>query len=128
MIQNDRWVWVVVQDPGDNEQFLGQRDEAKGISFIPVWLEKDAALDGLRLLARDRGIDTRSRPFNTRPWHPRRLKRVSGSSSWTPPARSWNRSRPERIRSLGGHRPMQRGPYCKYVLLDDRRRIRGLEG
>jgi len=56
MIQNDRWVWVVVQDPGDNEQFLGQRDEAKGISFIPVWLEKDAALDGLRLLARDRGI------------------------------------------------------------------------
>jgi len=56
MIQNDQWVWVVVQDPGGNEQFLGQRDEVKGISFIPVWLEKDAALEGLKLLARDQGL------------------------------------------------------------------------
>jgi hypothetical protein len=56
MIQNDQWVWVVVQDPGGHEQFLGQRDEREGISFIPVWLEKDAALDGLKLLARDRGV------------------------------------------------------------------------
>ncbi|MCF8146555.1 MAG: hypothetical protein K9N21_21820 [Deltaproteobacteria bacterium] len=56
MIQNDQWIWVVVQDPGENEQFLGQRDEKEGISFIPVWLEKDAALDGLKLLARDQGI------------------------------------------------------------------------
>jgi len=56
MIQDDQWVWVVVQDPGGNEQFLGQRDEAEGVSFIPVWLEKDAALDGLRLLARNQGI------------------------------------------------------------------------
>lgn len=56
MIQNDQWVWVVVQDPGGHEEFLGQRDETEGISFIPVWLEKDAALDGLRLLARDKGV------------------------------------------------------------------------
>lgn len=55
MIQNDQWVWVVVQDPGGNEQFLGQRDGTEGVSFIPVWLEKDAALDGLKLLARDQG-------------------------------------------------------------------------
>jgi len=56
MIQNDQWVWVVVQDPGGNEQFLGQRDDVKGITFIPVWLEKDAALDGMKLLARDQGV------------------------------------------------------------------------
>ena len=56
MIQHDQWVWVVVQNPGGNEQFLGQRDETEGISFIPVWLEKDAALDGLKLLARDQGL------------------------------------------------------------------------
>jgi len=55
MIQNDQWVWVVVQDPGGNEQFLGQQDEARGISFIPVWLEKDAAQDGLKLLSRHQG-------------------------------------------------------------------------
>jgi len=55
MIQNDQWVWVVVQDPGAKEQFLGQQDEEKGVSFIPVWLEKDAAVDGLKLLAREQG-------------------------------------------------------------------------
>jgi len=55
MIQNDQWVWVVVQDPGGNEQFLGQQDDVKGISFIPVWLEKDAAIEGLKLLSRDPG-------------------------------------------------------------------------
>jgi hypothetical protein len=56
MIQNDQWVWVVVQDPGGNEQFLGQRDDIKGVSFIPVWLEKDAALNGMKLLARDQRV------------------------------------------------------------------------
>jgi hypothetical protein len=55
-IQEDQWVWVVVQDPGGNEQFLGQRDETEGISFIPVWPEKEAALACLDLLARDKGI------------------------------------------------------------------------
>jgi len=55
MIQNDQWLWVVVQDPGSDEQFLGQRDDEKGISFIPVWLEKDAALGGMKLLAREQG-------------------------------------------------------------------------
>lgn len=56
MIQKGQWLWVVVQDPGGNEQFLGQRDDVKGISFIPVWLEKDAAVAGLKLLARDQGV------------------------------------------------------------------------
>lgn len=56
MIENDQWVWVVIQNPGGDEQFLGQRDEKEGVSFIPVWLEKDAALDGLRLLAKDQGV------------------------------------------------------------------------
>jgi hypothetical protein len=56
MIENDQWVWVVIQNPGGDEQFLGQQDEKEGVSFIPVWLEKDAALDGLRLLAKDQGV------------------------------------------------------------------------
>ena len=41
-IQEDQWVWVVVQDPEGNEQFLGQRDETEDISFIPTFLKKDA--------------------------------------------------------------------------------------
>jgi hypothetical protein len=55
-IQEDQWIWVVVQNPGVNERFLGQRDEAEGISFIPVWLEKEAAIQGLELLAREKGV------------------------------------------------------------------------
>ena len=54
-IQDDQWVWVVVQDPAGNEQFLGQRDETKEISFIPTFLEKDAALQCMNHLALERG-------------------------------------------------------------------------
>jgi hypothetical protein len=54
-IRGNQWVWVVVQDPGGNEQFLGQRDEEKGESFIPTFLEKDHAWQCLNLLAREKG-------------------------------------------------------------------------
>jgi len=54
-IKGDQWVWVVVQDPGGNEEFLGQQDEAENISFIPIWLEKEAAVQCLDLLAREKG-------------------------------------------------------------------------
>ena len=54
-IKDDQWVWVVVQDPEGNEQFLGQRDEAKDISFIPTFLEKEAALQCMNHLALERG-------------------------------------------------------------------------
>ena len=47
IVKADQWLWVVVQDPEWNEQFLGQRDESKGISFIPVFLEKDDAVQCL---------------------------------------------------------------------------------
>ncbi len=42
-IKNDTWVWVVVQDPGENEQFLGQFDEENKIAFIPAFLQKEGA-------------------------------------------------------------------------------------
>ena len=54
-IKDDQWVWVVVQDPEGNEQFLGQRDETKDISFIPMFLEKEAALQCMNHLALERG-------------------------------------------------------------------------
>ena len=54
-IKDDQWVWVVVQDPEGNEQFLGQRDEAKDISFIPTFFEKEAALQCMNHLALERG-------------------------------------------------------------------------
>ena len=53
LIQGNPWVWVVVQDPGGDEQFLGQHDEEKDVSFIPVFLEKEDASQCLNHLTRD---------------------------------------------------------------------------
>jgi spore cortex formation protein SpoVR/YcgB (stage V sporulation) len=53
LIQGNPWVWVVVQDPGGDEQFLGQHDEEKDVSFIPMFLEKEDASQCLNHLTRD---------------------------------------------------------------------------
>jgi hypothetical protein len=47
------WVWVFVQDPGGNEQFLGQHYPEDDISFIPAFHEKEDALLCLNSLKRD---------------------------------------------------------------------------
>jgi hypothetical protein len=47
------WLWVVIQNPGENEQLLGQHDEKNGVSFIPSFREKDTALLCLRQLAHE---------------------------------------------------------------------------
>lgn len=52
-LEQDTWVWVIVQDPGGNEMFLGQHDELNDISFIPAFLEKQDALEVLERLVRD---------------------------------------------------------------------------
>ena len=53
-LEQDTWVWVIVQDPGGNETFLGQYDEVNDISFISAFLEKQAALEVLEKLIRDK--------------------------------------------------------------------------
>jgi len=55
-IKNDDWVWVVVQDPGGNEQFLGQQDKASGVAFIPMFGQKEDALMCMPLMTRDKKI------------------------------------------------------------------------
>ena len=52
-IEKDQWVWVIVQDPGKEEQFLGQHDPESDLSFIPVFLDKEEANKGLTHLNRD---------------------------------------------------------------------------
>jgi hypothetical protein len=51
----DQWVWVVVQDPGQQEQFLGQLDQQENISFIPAFHSKEAAQQCFMSLARQKG-------------------------------------------------------------------------
>ena len=55
-VKEDQWVWVVVQEPGGDEQFLGIEDEERGESFIPVFLEKEEAQLGLKHLPIQKGI------------------------------------------------------------------------
>jgi len=42
-LKPDTWIWVVVQKPGPNEQFLGQQYEDQNVSFIPAFFEKEDA-------------------------------------------------------------------------------------
>ena len=53
-IKKNQWVYVVVQNPDNNAQYLGQQEEETGISFIPIFLEKEDALMCLNLMARDK--------------------------------------------------------------------------
>lgn len=53
LIQGNPWVWVVVLDPGGNEQFLGKHDKEKDISYIPTFLKKEEALQYLKDLTSD---------------------------------------------------------------------------
>ena len=55
-IKNDTWIWVVVQDPGGDEQFLGQLNEEKNISFIPAFFKKEDAEQCFLQLHRQKGI------------------------------------------------------------------------
>jgi hypothetical protein len=54
-IKPDTWIWVIVQDPGVNEQYLGQLDEEKGELFIPAFQQKEDAQQCLIQMATDKG-------------------------------------------------------------------------
>ena len=55
MQNEDQWVWVVVQDPGQHEQFLGQHDKQENVSFIPAFHSKEAAQQCFLNMARRKG-------------------------------------------------------------------------
>ncbi len=51
--KDDDWIWAVIQDPEKNPQYLGQRDDQKGVFYIPIFKEKDQALQCMNLLKKD---------------------------------------------------------------------------
>lgn len=55
-LKNDQWVWVIIQDPEKNPKYLGQHDETKEISYIPVFMEKDHALQCMNLFKKDQSL------------------------------------------------------------------------
>jgi len=42
-IKDEQWVYVVVQNPGESENIVGQYDQELNISYIPVFIEKETA-------------------------------------------------------------------------------------
>jgi hypothetical protein len=54
-LNRDTWIWVIVQNPGGDEQFLGQYDDKKDVSFIPTFYEKDVAQQCLGRLITEKG-------------------------------------------------------------------------
>ena len=54
-IEKSQWLWVVVQDPGANERLLGQLDEESEITFIPTFLDKEAAQECFLKMVRQKG-------------------------------------------------------------------------
>ena len=55
-LNEDSWVWVVIQDPDRSEQLLGQFEKENEISFIPAFYEKEEALECYELLSRDKTL------------------------------------------------------------------------
>lgn len=52
-INDNEWLWVVVFGQDGNEQMLGQHDEDGDILFIPCFLSKEEAINGLGLLSKN---------------------------------------------------------------------------
>jgi hypothetical protein len=49
------WVYVLVQNPGGDEQIVGQRDTKGDIAFIPMFLDKDSAMQGVVHMVKEKG-------------------------------------------------------------------------
>jgi hypothetical protein len=49
------WVYVVVCDPGRNEQFFGLYNKEKDIDFIPTFPDKEAANECFLSLPKEKG-------------------------------------------------------------------------
>jgi len=54
-IKPDTWIWVVVQNPGPQEQFLGQEYADQNVSFIPAFFEKEDAQQCLIHMTTNKG-------------------------------------------------------------------------
>jgi hypothetical protein len=53
--KSNQWVWVLVQNPGEQEQILGQHDEESNISFIPTFLAKEHGQKCYHFMVREKG-------------------------------------------------------------------------
>lgn len=55
-IPESGWLWIIIQNPGKNEQIVGQEYEAEKLAFIPAFKDKEKASMGLLRMAVDPSI------------------------------------------------------------------------
>ena len=55
LVKPESWIYVIVENPGGAESFLGQVDEETGVQFIPAFLEKDEATMSMGQFKRRKG-------------------------------------------------------------------------
>lgn len=49
------WVYVMVQNPGKDDQIVGLLDAENDISFIPLFMDRESATRGVLHLAKESG-------------------------------------------------------------------------
>lgn len=54
-LNKDLWLWVIVMDPESAPQYLGQQDEGTSVSYVPAFLKKEDAQQGLVNLSIEKG-------------------------------------------------------------------------
>jgi|SaaInl8_200m_RNA_FD_contig_91_67325_length_997_multi_3_in_0_out_0_2 hypothetical protein len=54
LVKEEQWIWILVNDQGEKDEFLGRNDEKNNISFIPAFLEKEDALKCYNLLVTEK--------------------------------------------------------------------------
>ncbi|MGD9006734.1 MAG: hypothetical protein PVG41_02375 [Desulfobacteraceae bacterium] len=54
-IKADSWVYVLVQNPGNAEHIVGQQEPEHQIAFIPTFMNKESAMQGIVNLPKDKG-------------------------------------------------------------------------
>ena len=54
-LKPNTWVWVIVQNPGPQEQFLGQEYQDQNVSFIPAFFKKEDAQQCLVQMTTQKG-------------------------------------------------------------------------
>ena len=49
------WVYVIVRDPEGQSQILGLKDDEAGVQFIPAFISKEDAEEGMYRFPREKG-------------------------------------------------------------------------
>ncbi len=55
-INKEKWVYVIIQNPGVDEQIVGMHDKETEFDFIPAFMEKETAEECFINMDRERGV------------------------------------------------------------------------